>query len=101
MTITELMAAQKNYNNLHNEGGEGYNPYDEMLNKAVIEQARKPMWTKEQTIANRQAWNTEVKKLISAHNGGQVPAKEVNALEAKVGYRLVTLKAEVAKWGIK
>ena len=100
MTIAEIKKQRDNYNRINNDGGEGYNPYDKMLDEAIEAEAKKPIWTKEQTMANRVAWNTEIKKIIAAHNGGYVPAKEVAELEAKIGFNLSTLKGCVAKWGL-
>jgi len=100
MTIQELVKKQEEYNRINNEGGEGYNPYDALIDAESERLAKIPKWTKEQTIANRQEWNTEVKKLISAHNGGHVPTKEVIALEDKMGFTLSALKCEISKWGL-
>jgi hypothetical protein len=46
MTINPLWTA---YNNLHNEGGEGYNPHEEHVSTGYGE----PLWSKLETEAYR------------------------------------------------
>ena len=100
MTIQELVKKQEEYNRINNEGGEGYNPYDALIDAESERLAKIPKWTKEQTIANRAAWNTSIKKIISECNGGAVPAGRVGEMENKMGFTLASLKCEISKWGL-
>ena len=92
MDIKELIKAQKTYNNIHNEGADGYNPYDALIDSEAKRLAAIPKWTKEQTQANREAWNKTMRSF-----GSKITAQQLRAVEAKFGFSLYTLKDEVAK----
>lgn len=92
MTIAEIIKKRTAYNNLQNEGGEGYNPFDAILNREIARQAAIPRWTKEQTQSKREAWNKDMR----AH-GTQITIAQLRAMEAKHGFNFAILKSEVAK----
>mgnify|MGYP001567628757 CR=1 FL=1 len=92
MTIAALIKKQKEYNQIHNEGGEGYNPLDEIIHKAAMVEAAKPLWTREQTQANRGGWNKSMRSF-----GSSITPDQLHAVEAEYGFNFTTLKAEIKK----
>ena len=75
--IEELKTKATEYDNLNNEGHEGYNPYrDELENLntsqlSATDDIKKDEWTKEETIGHRIEWNTFVKS--NMQNGKLLP----------------------------
>jgi len=69
------------YNNLYNEGGEGYNPHNKYigLHKAPVG------WTRETTIRCRAAWNAWLKTLPE---GAMLGSKDT-----AVGYKVAGFPA--------
>ncbi len=79
MTDQELAQAQKQYNRLNNEGGDGFDRhFDEEWNRraAIKVQAAKDEFTREVTIARRQEWRDlvsagKIKDAQSCYNAGK------------------------------
>lgn len=92
MTIDEIKTARQKYNNIHNEGGEGYNPFDEILEAEGRRLAATPRWTREQTQANRAAWNTSMRAF-----GASITIHQIRALEAQHGFTHTVLAGEISK----
>ena len=88
--ITKLAAADRAYNRVLNEGGEGYerNSTSALTDEYLTAEAREfaADWTPEVLAARRAEWNAEVAK-ISAKYGRQIPQSAVLALPGKLGYQ--------------
>ena len=82
--------AQKNWNDLQNEGCEGYvpEPTTEEVNNAIAAAAAAfaAEWTAEVTTARRLAWNARVK------SGEFKSMKDANLAQQKQGWNLIELK---------
>lgn len=104
--IKTLRAADKFYNRLVNEGGDGYEREDSRiatLNEEYLAASKAEWaaeWTPEVFAARRVAWNAEVAR-VSAANGGTVPAGELKAMIARLGYSHMDLARAKAALGIK
>jgi len=87
-----LTRKSREYDRINNECGEGYNPYHEQLHdlsKSCIAQKiadASAVWTLDVTIERRAAWNDDV------NSGGSNLDRE-----KRLGFRVVELKAAVAK----
>jgi len=92
MTLNEIERRRINYNNVNNEGGEGYNPYDAIYEAEALRIAALPRWSKEETQAKRVAWNNDIRSY-----GAGITSSQIRALEIKHGFNLNTLKFELAK----
>ena len=92
MTLNEIERRRINYNNVNNEGGEGYNPYDAIYEAEALRIAALPRWSKEETQAKRVAWNNDIRSY-----GAGITFAQVRALEVKHGFMLNDLKIEIAK----
>ena len=92
MTIQEMVKKQKEYNEIHNEGGEGYNPYDAIISAELDRQAKTPIWTREETQSKREAWNNDVRAL---NHTATIADRE--ALERKHGFTFISLCCEIKK----
>jgi hypothetical protein len=98
MTQRQLIEGQERYNNLHNEGAEGYNPFTDELDRRVIEKKyTKTEWTRELTIQRREEWNKFAKSF-------RVMDAEVKALimkkQAEQGWWMSDLKKAIKKHGL-
>ena len=150
MTMADLVAAERRYDAIHNEGGEGYNPhraerqdrerqmaaamprtrdsilrdlerldcsiaresgtYDEVKVSALRAElaamdkadndAFAAIWTRDVTLARREAWNAEI-KAMAARNGNKCPSREINALVARLGYDHNDIRRARALHGIE
>lgn len=96
----------KRYNDMMNEGGEGYNPhaaaareeaYQAKINSMVSARnaalIAKGFDSREATEARRAEWNAMVQ-------AGQITAANRKAVEAKLGWTMEDLKAAKAVYGI-
>jgi len=94
MTTARLQYAARNYRNVMLEGGEGYNPYQEELNRRRAEgehrewcagrdAAFRDEWTPEVFVARRAAWNAEVQ---SRTVNGKIGFREIQKIERKLGF---------------
>lgn len=85
------------YRNAVNEGGEGYNPYEEEM----LAEARAKAEARIQEIIDnmdtyRAAWNAAVAKYVK---GGVVDTRDLKAIEAEAGItkaEMQTVKARMA-----
>lgn len=90
----ELRKASKRYNNLMNEGGEGYNPfYSNPIFERISERRRQlerenfaNEWTREVTEARRAKWNSEIAKLPREPDG-KIRYSDVAELEERLGFK--------------
>ena len=83
----------RKYNNLMNEGCDGYVPSDPREAKLDAElRAMRAAWTKEVTMERRAAWNAEVMKYKAA-------GKKINLLELekKMGFKFSDMKHYITK----
>lgn len=102
--ITKIRAADKRYNQVVNEGGEGYerDSVSDALRAEYLaaEQAEfAATWTAEITAARRAAWNAGVAKLTAEH-GNSVMGHHVRALADSLGYTLADIKRAKALHGL-
>lgn len=74
------------YNNLMNEGGEGYNPYDKPVAKISQD------WTIEVTKSRRIAYNAAIKA-----EGKSVTVSRLAAIMSKLGFTAADLRYNVAR----
>jgi hypothetical protein len=64
LTHAQLKAQETKYNNIHNEGAEGFNPFTNELERRgneefeAMKNAENEEWTKEVTIARRAEFNS-------------------------------------------
>lgn len=106
--IKELDKGRRTYNNIMNEGGEGFNPFD---NEPAYERAHDRIkqiqseefakeWTKEKTNERRSMWNSEGAKLPRTPNG-MVKISDINALEKRLGFTVEDIKKAKLLHGIE
>ena len=107
MTLTEkkselkdLQKEQRDYNNLQNEGCEGFNPYDDQIDLIVREIVKLEAaenfkeWTKEVTIERRNSWN----KIVKSTDKSKL---NINTIELTAGFKMHDLKSAIEYWGVK
>ncbi|HEX5539882.1 MAG TPA: hypothetical protein VFX01_08865 [Methylophilaceae bacterium] len=94
--INAIRAKDRAYNNLVNEGGEGYERdsvpsalYQEL--RAADESEFLALWTVELLAVRRAAWNAGVAALTKQH-GSNIPTAAVRDLENSLGYKLDDIK---------
>ena len=92
MTLNEIERRRINYNNVNNEGGEGYNPYDAIYEAEALRIAALPRWSREETQAKRVAWNNDIRSY-----GAGITSAQIRALEIKHGFDFNALKSEIKK----
>lgn len=102
--ITKIRDADNRYNQVVNEGGEGYarDSVPDALRAEYLaaEQAEfAATWTAETTAARRAAWNAGVAKLTAAR-GNNVTGHHLRALATSLGYTLADIKRAKALHGI-
>ena len=74
MTAAELTAAAKKYDNLHNEGGEGYNPYrDEIDNRAIDARKNAPR-TEDDVLRDLERYDSSIARECGTYNADKVAA---------------------------
>lgn len=91
----ELQNARKRYNQVMNEGGEGFNPFDndkrfeQVLSRIQKLEDEKFLmdWPKDVLEARRKSWNEEGAKLPKTPDG-RVKVDDVRALEKRLGFSL-------------
>ena len=103
----DLKAKRKAHANLHNEGADGYNPYDRQLELSISELVKADAaltdaefwieWTADVFAARRAAWNAAVMALPGADKG-QVTQADVIRLESRLGYKAVSLAKAKARY---
>ncbi len=91
--LQELESQAKRYSSLHNENGQGYNPYnsqiDEELERLVVDSFGAE-WTKEVTAERRAIWN----QLVTS---SQIKGfKALTAAESTAGFKMADLKKAIA-----
>lgn len=95
LTEAQLKEKSLEYKNGMLEGGEGYNPFQIELEKRHENGVEKMIaekeaeWTLETTIARRELFNKS-----------GVTGKTLKAVEARLGFTMVSLKIAVAKFGL-
>lgn len=94
MTVTQLREKSRNYDRINNEGGEGYNPYrDELERREMATEAARP-----KTSADRKReiyHQLEIKDCSIARECGTYNQAEIDALRAELAE---TEAAEVAEF---
>ena len=108
----DLKTATKNqaFHRGINDGGEGFNPQDQIVRKlrgeladaqAAAEQAAKDAaWTLEITESRRAAWNTEVKALSAKKKGGKLGLADMLPIQKKLGFTMGDLKDAITRHGL-
>ncbi len=94
--LIELSKKYTQYRNGMNEGGEGFNPYEDKIDAATNELSEllfERDWTPEKTKANRAAWNDAARAYGAS--GGVMKVQQV------AGFRFSDLKKAVALHGLK
>ena len=94
--LKDLSKKYTQYRNGVNEGGEGFNPYDDKIAEACDRLAALKFdrdWTLEKTIVNRAAWNDAARTY--AASGGVMKVQQV------AGFSFSDLKKAVALHGLK
>lgn len=104
MTNSDLARAARQYDVTNNEGGEGYNPYLEELDRRYSEMqkatiaAQKAEWTPEVTAERKERWNAAVKANMPA---GKMNATQMQAfidkIENIVGFNYTDMKSAIAR----
>ena len=86
----------ENYNNLYNEGTEGFIPASVYAEdeRAVLAEIEKE-WSKENTITRRMAWNAVL--VAEKKSGKKVNLEE---LERRMGFSHQSLKYAIGKHGL-
>lgn len=96
--LNALIAADKAYNRVANEGGEGFersNSGKDALHAeltAAKDAAFASEWTAEVTATRRAAWNAGIECLVVKH-GRAIPQASVSALRKSLGFGV----AEISK----
>lgn len=96
MTTSELIISARNYNNLMNEGGEGYNPYeDEMERRASVSAAKAAA----EHAATPQGRIDALYRRIEIECGSVAREwgndEEIDALQSSLYAEINTIKAEI------
>ena len=101
MTYDQAVTARRDYNDLQNEGHEGYNPYDDAVSDAISDEvaamiaADKIIWTREVTIDRRAAWNSRV-KAGEFSRGGKIDIRLIVAAEQAQGWDVNALRTAIS-----
>ena len=93
--IARIQAADRAYNSVVNEGGEGYErnsvPAALFAELAAAQDAEfAATWTLPVLTERRAAWNAGMQQITAKH-GRMVPANALSALEQRLGYRFADI----------
>jgi len=93
MTDRELRDAAKNYDNIQNEGGEGYNPYTSEIERREYETAASKPMTKQDKIDALQSTIRKECGSVAREWGNN---SEIDAKQTAIYKEINSLKAEIA-----
>lgn len=93
--LEALQAKQKEFDTIQNEGGYGYNPYDEKVSQALralskAETKERQDWLDENFFELRVEWNTWVRE--NTDSKGRLDRKAANEKAASMGIKIDELK---------
>ena len=98
MTIQELTAAARNYNNIMNEGGDGYNPYDNEMERRAANAERKRIAEYAATPKGRiDALYRRIERECGSVAREWGNTEEINALQNSLYAEINQIKAEMER----
>jgi len=103
--IAKINAADRSYNNVINEGGEGYErdsvPQALRDEYSAAEQAEfAAAWTNDVTQQRRAAWNAAIAAIAAKYGERGMTAKRFADLQTSLGYKLADIRRATALHGI-
>jgi hypothetical protein len=103
MTTADLHQAAHKYDRINNEGGDGYNPYDQEIDDRLVAElqaikaANLLEWTLDTTLERKAEWNDRIRSGEFVRPDGNGDRDAVRRCEESQGWTSADLRRAVAR----